>query len=107
PLRRRGAPRRALRPQIHEGVNVQMSVTPRLPVAARMSKMKSSSTLRVLQITERLKAEGIDIISLGAGEPDFPTPENIKHAAKTAIAAGFTKDTSARGLADPHTPTLD
>ena len=77
-----------------------MSVTPHLPLAARMSKMKSSSTLRVLQITERLKAEGIDIISLGAGEPDFPTPENIKQAAKTAIDAGFTKYTPAGGIAD-------
>jgi aspartate aminotransferase len=65
-----------------------------------MSKMESSSTLRVLQITERLKAEGIDVISLGAGEPDFPTPENIKDAAKTAIDAGFTKYTPAGGTAD-------
>jgi aspartate aminotransferase len=65
-----------------------------------MAKMKSSSTLRILQITERLKAEGIDIISLGAGEPDFPTPENIKDAAKTAIDAGFTKYTPAGGTSD-------
>lgn len=69
-------------------------------LAERMAKMKSSSTLRILQITERLKAEGIDIISLGAGEPDFPTPENIKDAAKTAIDAGFTKYTPAGGTAD-------
>ena len=69
-------------------------------LAERMAKMKSSSTLRVLQITERLKAEGIDVISLGAGEPDFPTPENIKDAAKTAIDAGFTKYTPAGGTAD-------
>jgi aspartate aminotransferase len=62
--------------------------------------MKSSSTLRVLQITERLKAEGIDVISLGAGEPDFPTPENIKKAAATAIEAGFTKYTPAGGIVD-------
>jgi aspartate aminotransferase len=77
-----------------------MSATPHMPLAARMAKMKSSSTLRVLQITERLRAEGIDVISLGAGEPDFPTPENIKDAAKTAIDAGFTKYTPAGGTSD-------
>ena len=77
-----------------------MNELSRVPLARRLNKMKSSSTLRVLQITERLKAEGIDIISLGAGEPDFPTPENIKQAAKTAIDAGFTKYTPAGGIAD-------
>lgn len=77
-----------------------MSATPHVQLAERLSKMKSSSTLRVLQITERLKAEGIDVISLGAGEPDFPTPENIKQAAKTAIDAGFTKYTPAGGTTD-------
>jgi aspartate aminotransferase len=77
-----------------------MNATPRVPLAGRLDHMKSSSTLRVLQITERLKAEGIDVISLGAGEPDFPTPENIKQAAVTAIEAGFTKYTPAGGIAD-------
>ncbi len=75
-----------------------MPSPPRLPLADRMSKVKSSSTLRVLQITERLKAEGKDVISLGAGEPDFPTPENITNAAKAAIDAGFTKYTDAGGV---------
>ena len=74
--------------------------TPHLPIADRMAKMKTSSTLRVLQVTERLRAEGVDVISLGAGEPDFPTPENIKRAAKTAIDAGFTKYTPAGGTSD-------
>ncbi len=77
-----------------------MTAAPTVPLAKRLAHMKSSSTLRVLQITERLRAEGIDVISLGAGEPDFPTPENVKHAAMTAIDAGFTKYTSAGGIAD-------
>jgi aspartate aminotransferase len=77
-----------------------MSSLPTVPLAARMAKMKTSSTLRVLQITERLRAEGVDVISLGAGEPDFPTPDNIRHAAKTAIDAGFTKYTPAGGIGD-------
>lgn len=75
-----------------------MITTPHVPLARRLAEMKSSSTLRVLQITERLKAEGVDVISLGAGEPDFPTPENIKQAGKTAIDAGFTKYTPAGGI---------
>jgi aspartate aminotransferase len=73
---------------------------PRVPLADRLDKMTVSSTLKVLQATERLKAEGIDVISLGAGEPDFPTPENIKAAAKTAIDAGFTRYTPTSGTAD-------
>lgn len=71
-----------------------------VPLATRMAKMKVSETLKVLQATEKLRAEGIDVISLGAGEPDFPTPENIKRAAKTAMDAGFTRYTPAGGAAD-------
>ncbi|MCC6745481.1 MAG: pyridoxal phosphate-dependent aminotransferase [Acidobacteria bacterium] len=77
-----------------------MTASRNIELADRLSKMTSSSTLRVLQMTERLRAEGIDVISLGAGEPDFPTPENIREAAITAIGAGFTKYTAAGGIAD-------
>lgn len=77
-----------------------MTAMPRVPLANRMSHIKTSSTLRVLQITERLKAQGIDVISLGAGEPDYNTPENIRHAAKRAIEAGFTKYTSTEGTSE-------
>lgn len=77
-----------------------MTSPPRVPLADRLARMTSSSTLRVLQMTEKLRAEGIDVISLGAGEPDFPTPEHIREAAITAIEAGFTKYTSAGGIAD-------
>lgn len=77
-----------------------MTSSQRIPVADRLARMTSSSTLRVLQMTEKLRAEGIDVISLGAGEPDFPTPEHIREAAITAIEAGFTKYTSAGGIAD-------
>src|SRR3712207_249142 len=73
---------------------------PRVPVASRLAHMTLSSTLKVLQATERLKAEGVDVISLGAGEPDVPTPENIKAAGKTAIEAGFTRYTPTAGTAD-------
>src|ERR1051325_8740270 len=76
-----------------------MTASPRIPIASRLSKMSLSSTLKVLQATERLKAQGIDVISLGAGEPDFPTPENIRRAGTDALEAGFTKYTPTEGTA--------
>jgi len=69
--------------------------------------MSLSSTLKVLQATERLRAQGIDVISLGAGEPDFPTPANIMHAATDALDAGFTKYTSAEGIVGLRTAIVD
>jgi aspartate aminotransferase len=47
---------------------------------------------------KKMKAEGIDVIGFGAGEPDFDTPENIKEAAKRAIDSGFTKYTPTSGI---------
>jgi aspartate aminotransferase len=65
--------------------------------------MEASSTLAVLQAAERLRAAGHEVIDLGAGEPDFPTPENIKDAARRALAENFTKYTPAAGIADLKT----
>lgn len=73
---------------------------PPFPVASRLDRMTMSSTLKVLQASERLRAEGRDVISLGAGEPDYQTPENIRRAAQRAIEAGHTKYTSTEGIAD-------
>ncbi|HYP29112.1 MAG TPA: pyridoxal phosphate-dependent aminotransferase [Blastocatellia bacterium] len=64
-----------------------------------VSEMKVSSTLKVLMESERLKAQGIEVIDLGAGEPDFPTPRNVKDAAQKAIAEDFTRYTSTGGVA--------
>jgi aspartate aminotransferase len=61
--------------------------------------MSLSSTLKVLQASERLKAQGVDVISLGAGEPDYQTPANITEVAHAALDAGFTKYTPAEGTA--------
>lgn len=58
-----------------------------------------SSTLLVLMEAERLRAQGVDIVDLGAGEPDFPTPRNIKDAAERAIEENFTRYTSTSGIA--------
>jgi len=61
--------------------------------------MEVSSTLAVLMEAERLRAEGIDLIDLGAGEPDFPTPRNVKDAAEQAIENNFTRYTATSGIA--------
>ncbi len=64
-----------------------------------VSDMEVSSTLAVLMEAERLRAEGADLVDLGAGEPDFPTPTNVKEAAKRALDENFTRYTSASGIA--------
>jgi aspartate aminotransferase len=66
-------------------------------IAERISSISVSSTLKVSADADRLRREGADVVDFGAGEPDFPTPENIKQAAVDAISANFTKYTNAGG----------
>ncbi|MCZ6447807.1 MAG: aminotransferase class I/II-fold pyridoxal phosphate-dependent enzyme, partial [Alphaproteobacteria bacterium] len=66
-------------------------------LAARLAAVKPSATLAATARAAELKAAGRDIIGLGAGEPDFDTPENIKAAAIAALAAGDTKYTAVDG----------
>lgn len=63
----------------------------------RVQAIKPSPTLAVTARAAKLRAEGKDIIGLGAGEPDFDTPQHIKDAAITAINNGFTKYTAVGG----------
>jgi aspartate aminotransferase len=72
-----------------------------LQLSDRVQQIKPSPTLAVTNRAAVLRAEGKDIIGLGAGEPDFDTPEHIKKAAIDAINNGFTKYTAVDG-----TPTL-
>ena len=65
-----------------------------------MARVKPSPTGAVLALAAELKAAGRDIISLGAGEPDFDTPQSIKDAAIEAISAGATKYTPIDGTAE-------
>ena len=58
-----------------------------------------SATASVLMEAERLRAEGVEIVDMGAGEPDFPTPGNVKEAAYRAIQENFTRYTSTGGIA--------
>ena len=66
-------------------------------LAERLSRIKPSATIAVSQKARELKAAGRDVIGLGAGEPDFDTPDNIKKAAIAAIENGETKYTAVGG----------
>jgi aspartate aminotransferase len=66
-------------------------------IAARLRAVKPSPTMAVTAKAAELKAAGLDVIGLGAGEPDFDTPEHIKQAAIAALAAGKTKYTPVGG----------
>ena len=63
-----------------------------------LARVKPSPTIAVTTKAQQLKAEGKDVIGLGAGEPDFDTPQNIREAAKRAIDAGKTRYTAVDGI---------
>ena len=56
-----------------------------------MSRIAPSPTLRVTAEADRMRRQGVDVVDLGAGEPDFATPDHIKQAAREAIDRKFTK----------------
>src|SRR3954464_10604882 len=66
-------------------------------ISDRISSISVSSTMKVSAEADRLRSEGVDIVDFGAGEPDFPTPDNIKQAAVRALDQNFTKYTAAGG----------
>jgi aspartate aminotransferase len=68
-------------------------------LSKRVQLIKPSPTLAVTALAAQLRAEGRDVIGLGAGEPDFDTPDHIKQAAIAAINSGFTKYTPVDGTA--------
>src|SRR3954468_5569099 len=70
------------------------------PIAERISTISVSSTMKVSADADKLRSEGVDVVDFGAGEPDFPTPDNIKQAAIRALDANFTKYTAAGGTVE-------
>src|SRR6266699_48511 len=76
---------------------VATKMTSQFPVSENVASMKASSTLAAMQAAEAMRAAGVNVIDLGAGEPDFDTPQNIKDAAVAAMAAGQTKYTPVAG----------
>jgi len=71
-----------------------------LAVSQRVQRVKPSPTVALTGRVAQLRAEGKDIISLGAGEPDFDTPLHVAQAGSAAIAAGFTHYTALEGSAE-------
>ncbi len=69
-------------------------------VSNSLKRIKPSPTIAVTQKARELKAAGKDVIGLGAGEPDFDTPQHIKDAAKAAMDNGMTKYTQVDGVPD-------
>ena len=72
-----------------------------MPFSKNIEKLKPSATIAVNSLAKRLQADGRDIVNLGAGEPDFDTPEWISESAIEGIRAGATHYTPA-----PGTPEL-
>lgn len=77
------------------------------PVSDHVAKMKGSSTLIAAQAAAEMRANGIDVIDLSVGEPDFDTPQFIKDYATEGLNKGLTKYTATAGLADLRNAVVD
>lgn len=69
-----------------------------MDIASRVKELSPSLTLAIDSKAKAMKAEGVDVCSFGAGEPDFDTPEHIKAAAMASLEMGFTKYTPSSGI---------
>src|SRR5439155_4979672 len=78
-----------------------------MKLAARISRISVSKTMAVMEAALKLREQGIDVVDLGPGEPDFPTPENIKQAGIRAIQSGFTKYTAIGGIQELRTAIVE
>lgn len=76
------------------------TLTPASALADRVHLISVSSTMKVAAEADRLRREGVDVVDFSVGEPDFPTPDNIKQAAIAAINNNFTKYTPAGGTVE-------
>ena len=71
-----------------------------MKLSERVKKIQPSATLEVITKVAKMKEKGESVISFGAGEPDFDTPEFIKLAAKSAIDKGYTHYTPTGGISE-------
>src|SRR5438093_588677 len=71
-----------------------------MKLASRISRISVSQTMAVMEAAVKLREQGIDVVDFGPGEPDLPTPENIKQAGIKAIQADFTKYTPSGAVLD-------
>src|SRR5258708_17064879 len=77
------------------------ATTEALKLTDRINRIEPSATMAVVAEADNLRAQGVDVVDFGAGEPHFPTPQHIKDAAIAAIEGNFTKYTAV-----PGTPEL-
>lgn len=78
-------------------MGIDVVTKPRIRLTRRVSEMQISPTLAMMNRAIELTAQGVDVVDLGPGEPDFPTPTSVCAAGKRAIDQGFTKYTSGNG----------
>jgi aspartate aminotransferase len=78
-------------------MGIDVITKPRIRLTRRVNEMQVSPTLAVMNRALELKAQGIDVVDLGPGEPDFPTPQSVCAAGKRAIDEGQTKYTAGNG----------
>jgi aspartate aminotransferase len=78
-------------------MGIDVITKPRIRLTRRVTEMQISPTLAVMNRALELKAQGVDVVDLGPGEPDFPTPEFVRAAGKRAIDEGLTKYTAGNG----------
>ncbi|MFH1594219.1 MAG: pyridoxal phosphate-dependent aminotransferase [Candidatus Omnitrophota bacterium] len=78
-----------------------------MKLSSRVLQLKPSLTLAITSKAKALKKSGVDVISFGAGEPDFDTPSHIKEAAIESIRSGFTKYTEASGTLELKSAICD
>lgn len=69
-----------------------------MPLSRRARSISPSSTLAITALAKQMQAEGIDVISFAAGEPDFETPDHVREAGIRAIQEGFTRYTASAGI---------
>ena len=78
-----------------------------MKLAARISRISVSKTMAVMEAAIKLREQGIDVVDFGPGEPDFPSPENVKAAAVRAIGENFTKYTAIGGIKELKKAIID
>jgi aspartate aminotransferase len=84
-----------------------MTATMKNTIADRISSISVSSTMKVMADADKLRREGVDVVDFSAGEPDFPTPDNIKNAGIKAINDNFSKYTPAGGTVELKQAAID
>src|SRR5216683_1580709 len=77
-----------------------IATTEALRLTDRINRIQPSATMAVVAEADKLRAQGVDVVDFGAGEPHFPTPQHIKDAAIAAIQGNFTKYTAVAGTTE-------